>query len=392
MQHALAPKPVWSATTRLPRGNRGTVQTLRLMAHFCRRDAGNQELRNVAHRIIGSIAGHDFSGEIRALYEFCRDQIRYRKDPVDVERVQDALRTLQFGSGDCDDKSVLLATLLATCGHRARFCVSGPAPGQWTHVYVEVRTPKGWLALDPTPERANAGWETQAQAKGIFEIWPAVSTNIRVIRAAKQKRFLPSSEVRILGRRRSVAPPFAPCLACDECAEYGLGADTYEWKKNKSSGECELKKKSCGFFCKVGKGFKAVGKVALAVAPVALAPFTGGASLAAGTATWGATAAAIGAAAAGSVAQMIAARQGVPAGANVEEPKGECAVWLQQKQQEEQAKAQAAAAAAQAEAAAVAARAKAEAREEKAEKGGGLLSNPWLLAALVIGGAMVLKR
>jgi hypothetical protein len=88
----------------LPRGQRGTVRTLRLMASFCKRDAASVELRGVAHQIISRIAGHDFSSEIRALFDFVRDQITYRKDQVEVERVQDALRTLQFGNGDCDDR------------------------------------------------------------------------------------------------------------------------------------------------------------------------------------------------------------------------------------------------------------------------------------------------
>jgi len=387
MRQALVkPQPVTTTLTWLPRGQKGTVQTLRLMAHYCRRDAANTQLREVAHQILGNIAGHDFSSEIRALFYFTRDHITYRKDPMEVERVQDALRTLQFGSGDCDDKVTLLVSLLATCGHRARFCVAGNAPGTWTHVYCEVMTPRGWLALDPTRETANPGWEMGAPCKGVFEIWPAVSTNIHVVRAT-----VPTQATRQAHQIRPAAA--LGCEGCGgRCGEYGLGADTYEWKMNKGSGECELKKKSCGFWCHVGGVFKTVGKIGIAAAGAIAAPFTGGLSLAATAAIGG------GIAAAQAVVSKYTAN--VPAGSNVAEPSGECAVWLAKKQQEEAQKAQeAAAAAAQAQAEAQAkaiadavAKATAEKETSNAASGSGLMNQPVLLAALVIGGAMVLSR
>ncbi len=383
----------------MPRGEQGTLQTLRLMAAFCKRDAASTELRAVAHKIIGGIAGHDFNGEIRALYSFARDQVKYRKDPVEVERVQDALRTLQFRSADCDDKVVLLVTLLAVCGHRARFCVSGPVPGKWTHVYCEVATPQGWVPLDPTPEAAQPGWQTQAPAKGIFEIWPATSANIRVVRVPVRSSSVAVRGGSKLGRRVQKPAANFSCLGCD-CEESGLGADTYEWKMNKGSGECELKKKSCGFFCKIGKGFKVVGKVALAAAPLIAAPFTGGASLGlTALSTTAATAAAITTASVGAFTSLMAQRQGVPQGAQVEDPKGDCAAWLQKKQQEEAASAQKAA-----EAAAAAAKAqqdaliKSEAQKLAANDTGssssvsGLLSNPLMLGVLGIGALLLLRK
>lgn len=52
---------------------------------------------------------------------FVRDRIRYRRDPVDVELVQDAQRTIETGAGDCDDKVVALCSLLCVAGYVTRF-------------------------------------------------------------------------------------------------------------------------------------------------------------------------------------------------------------------------------------------------------------------------------
>jgi hypothetical protein len=86
--------------------------------------------------------------------------------------VQDAKRTLfVFGTGDCDDKVVCLATLLATLGHKSRFKVLGTKRGHFSHVYLEVQTPRGWLSLDPTPEQAHAGWQGRGHM-ATYEIFP----------------------------------------------------------------------------------------------------------------------------------------------------------------------------------------------------------------------------
>lgn len=398
----------WSTVQPLAKGWRGTLRTLRAMAEFCRRDAASQELRDLAHSIIGHVPGHDFQNEINALFYFAR-AITYRRDPVQVERVQDALRTIQYGTGDCDDKTVLLVSLLATCGHRARFVVCGPTVGRWAHVYCEVQTKRGWLPLDPTPETAAPGWEMQAPAKGTFDLWP-VSKAVRVVRSTQPMQ---AAETR---RRPAVAafpatPAFKQYLAGQRpcrCGKYvweaddtDLGADKYEWKVT-GPNRCELKKKSCGFWCKLGNAFKTVGKWALVVAPIALAPFTAGGSLAL---TGAAGTAVTVSAAAASAAGAIVTRKytaGLPGDAQVEEPTGECLRILQEEAaaearriaEEERAKA---AAEAKRQAELQAAQAKAIVAAIQKESGGGfslgsLTSNPLLLAGAILGGAVLLSR
>lgn len=153
-------------------GLAGTRQTLREMAAMVRKDAGALDNRQRALAIVAACQGHDFLCEIRAVFHFCRDQITYRRDPVEREWIQDAARTIGvFGSGDCDDKVVCLATLLGALGHRSRFVVVGHKRDQFTHVYLEVHTNNGWLSLDPTPERAPVGWQAKGMHRDTYEIW-----------------------------------------------------------------------------------------------------------------------------------------------------------------------------------------------------------------------------
>lgn len=164
----------WTHSERTGNGLLGTNRTLRAMAALVRKSAENPALRQRALEIVSSCPGHKFSCEIQALFRYCRDQIVYRRDPVEVEWLQDAERTLDvFGTGDCDDKVVCLASLLAVLGHKSRFVCIGKDSVNYSHVYLEVESNGRYVALDPTPEEAPAGWEARSPHRAVYEIWPS---------------------------------------------------------------------------------------------------------------------------------------------------------------------------------------------------------------------------
>jgi hypothetical protein len=295
---------------KLPAGPAGILVTLRLMADWCLRDRTNQSLRDFAHNsLFRSIPGHAFDEEVKALFEFVRDKITYRKDPVGVERVQDAARTLEIKTGDCDDKVTLLVSLLLVCGYRARFAVCGRKQGRWSHVYCEVFRSDGWISLDPTNEFAEVGWELDVPHKAIYTLMPHTG-KLNVVRQPKPvslQRPQPASgrhkTVRLIHAARPASLGDVFCYDDDGL----LGADKYEWKLNKQTGQYEYVKKK-GFWGKVGGALKKVGKVALQVAPIAAAPFTGGGSLALKAGTLGAKIASGVATGAGAINQALANR------------------------------------------------------------------------------------
>jgi len=99
----------------------------------------------------------DWMGEIRALTHFVRDRIRYVRDINGVETVHTAEKILEQGQGDCDDKSILLASLLEAIGHPTRFVAVGLKPHRFSHVYVETKVGNKWLPLETT-ENVAIGW------------------------------------------------------------------------------------------------------------------------------------------------------------------------------------------------------------------------------------------
>lgn len=176
-------RQVTTTTEPLADGQRGTERTLQVMAAAVRGElppdhAGylDERIRRAALSICSTVPAHDFRGELLALHRFVRDQIRYRLDPVNAERVQDPLTTLELASGDCDDKVVLLASLLAALGHLPRFVVQFNGV-EFDHVYCEAALNGAWIALDPTADGngglqlAGLDWRNPAQSEWIYRIF-----------------------------------------------------------------------------------------------------------------------------------------------------------------------------------------------------------------------------
>jgi len=72
-----------------------------------------------------------------------------------VDLFQGGWRSLEFGGGDCDDHSVLTATLLALNGIPARFRITAPnKSADWSHILtvggLPKTNPKKWVPLDTT--------------------------------------------------------------------------------------------------------------------------------------------------------------------------------------------------------------------------------------------------
>ncbi|HYM34713.1 MAG TPA: transglutaminase family protein [Steroidobacteraceae bacterium] len=143
----------------IPSGEPGILQTLREMARIAKQFKTDVRMRQLVAQLFrdANLAQGDFLGEVCVLHAFVRDTIRYMGDVHDVETLQDPNVTLQNESGDCDDKCILLATLLECCNHPARFMAVGMNGRGFSHVFVETWFKRCWIALE-TCRSVKAGW------------------------------------------------------------------------------------------------------------------------------------------------------------------------------------------------------------------------------------------
>lgn len=141
---------------KITQGPGGTVQTLKLMRDIIRRYKHDPTVLEKARQLTAHVAPKAYSDEVRALFYFVRDKIRYVHDVADEETLQTPDVTLKLASGDCDDKVILLASLLEAIGHKTRSVAIKEVADSpdFTHVYLETRIGAHWYPLETT----EAGW------------------------------------------------------------------------------------------------------------------------------------------------------------------------------------------------------------------------------------------
>jgi transglutaminase-like putative cysteine protease len=134
-------------------GAKATMKAMRDLVLAAVRDP-SQQVRETALSIIGN-AG--FSDQARRLQQWVNTNIRYINDPPTVELVQTPQYTLQQRAGDCDDQSVLLASMLDSIGHPARFIAVGLSGAPLSHVMVQTLIGTQWVGAETIIPRP-LGW------------------------------------------------------------------------------------------------------------------------------------------------------------------------------------------------------------------------------------------
>lgn len=156
--------PAVHSLRRIPSGDAGIVATLNEMCSIVRAWKTDPSLRALAAQVT-SVCGthHNWTCEIETLHEWVRDQIRFLPDVAGVETLQTPDLTLEQGSGDCDDQAILLASLLQSIGHPARFVALDLGAGGYSHVLVETLIGNNWIAAETT----EPGWVLSQRPLGV---------------------------------------------------------------------------------------------------------------------------------------------------------------------------------------------------------------------------------
>jgi hypothetical protein len=136
----------------LPPGSAGTDATLREIGRLVKYDLERPAVRFQALKILQSykVGSKNARREAEALYLWIKRNIRYQKDPVDIETVQSPVVTLRLAAGDCDDHAALMGAMAHSVGILARFRVVGYSQANPIHIWAEVFVGGKWLPVDTT--------------------------------------------------------------------------------------------------------------------------------------------------------------------------------------------------------------------------------------------------
>lgn len=153
----------------IPSGFAGTKHTVEHVRELVRAGAKDFYVRQTAIDVLmeRGVPSKDYLGEIEALFEWVRANVRYTRDPFRVETLHSARRMLELRAGDCDDMTILLGAMLESIGHPIRLVLAGPdrrRPRLFSHIYLQANHKGKWISLDPTM-RHPMGWAPTSLSK-----------------------------------------------------------------------------------------------------------------------------------------------------------------------------------------------------------------------------------
>ncbi len=146
---------------------------IKYIQSFIRKGREHPKVRALATQILSKkcgdawcVAEKSWTAEVKAIFAAVRDQIRYTRDFAHKDLYQHPLRAWAARSADCDDFTIVLASLLQSVGYPVHLRVvrTKDAP-DWNHIYLTVgvppTAPRQWLPLDASVDQP-AGWEAPA--------------------------------------------------------------------------------------------------------------------------------------------------------------------------------------------------------------------------------------
>ena len=150
-------------------------ERLATIQRMVREGVQDGRMRKLALDVTKHCPERDGLCEAKAVYDYVKKRVRYTGDiaPIawedgsveGVDLYQSSARTLEMAGGDCDDQSILIATLLSLNGITSRLRVMKEAKDDdWSHIYplagLDKFNPTRWVALDTTlPGRNRFGVE-----------------------------------------------------------------------------------------------------------------------------------------------------------------------------------------------------------------------------------------
>lgn len=104
----------------------------------------NKPFQNLANKILidkGFNQYTDDAKKLKAVFDFVTENVAYVSDVAGkIESIKSAAVTLSDGYGDCDDLSILYASILGVLGYEPKFVLATYSSNeqQFAHIYVEV--------------------------------------------------------------------------------------------------------------------------------------------------------------------------------------------------------------------------------------------------------------
>jgi hypothetical protein len=152
----------------------GYKDTLLEMAKLVKKSALEPKVRQLAVEIAGNTENISPRSRNRLIiakkiFNYVQRNIRYQRDPKFSELLMDAGNVLKSRSGDCDDFTILICSLLESIGLDSVFIIYKIQADAFSHISAGVRIQGKIFTMDAINKEEPFGWETDYREKQIID-------------------------------------------------------------------------------------------------------------------------------------------------------------------------------------------------------------------------------
>lgn len=123
-------------------------------------------IRKILGAILQDVPERDYQGELQAIFNWVKKNLRYTHDPHRLELFQKPRRAIELKLVDCDDMAIIIGSMVQSIGYPLRLRVIGVSSNQPEHIYALAGVPptennediQEWVAMDTTVDQP-MGWE-----------------------------------------------------------------------------------------------------------------------------------------------------------------------------------------------------------------------------------------
>jgi len=142
---------------------RFTESTIRRMFELVDKAKTDEKFQKLIYGIVNkSMRGNwkDYRREVEVLLEWFKKRHDYRRDPHNVELLQDVWATLDRRRFDCDDATIFMCSGSEILGAPCRIVtVSTRENREPSHVYIQAFLEGSWQGIDAIMPWSTVGWE-----------------------------------------------------------------------------------------------------------------------------------------------------------------------------------------------------------------------------------------
>ena len=148
---------------------------IQILANLIEEGSRSPKIRETALAIVKNCASRDYLCELKSIFKWLKENIRFVGDIKDIDTYHTAERVLNLRQADCDDSLILGASLCASIGYPILIkIISQDKNEPFHHIYflagVSPDKPTKWYAMDPSRLGSRFGEEPRYQKSRVYKV------------------------------------------------------------------------------------------------------------------------------------------------------------------------------------------------------------------------------